>query len=130
LATTGAGQHWLDANSAFGKQQGGGTARVVLAEDGVAPQQGVAGILGERIGPARREACPAGRMGDGLGGHVGVADQTAEQVAFAVDAQWCVACRVDQGIGGQVIVVGIVGWWLAGVGLAAGSATVQGRRPA
>ncbi|MNE04470.1 hypothetical protein D3C80_970040 [compost metagenome] len=60
LPTSCAGQYRFDPQRAVEQQQLCGSASVGFAEHGVAAQQGIAGLSGEVVGPAWREAGSGG----------------------------------------------------------------------
>ncbi|MNH01898.1 hypothetical protein D3C79_611230 [compost metagenome] len=87
LPASGAGQHRFDPQRTLTQQQLRGPAGIGFTEHGVAPEQCIAGLPGKLVSPAWRKAgVGRQRVGDRLGRHVGVADQSAEQVLLAADA--------------------------------------------
>ncbi|MNH08258.1 hypothetical protein D3C79_676690 [compost metagenome] len=105
LPAAGASQHRLDAHWAVEQQQACRSAGIGFAEHGVATQQRIAGLQGEGVGPAWREAgVGRQRMGDRLGRHVGIGDQPAEQVLLGTDTQRGMALWVDQRFGRYIVV--------------------------
>ncbi|MNJ47006.1 hypothetical protein D3C77_421510 [compost metagenome] len=71
----------FDSYRTVTQQKGRGTASVLHAKHRVAAKQSITGLTGKVISPAKGVA-GVGRQGVGyrLGGHIGPADNTAEQV--------------------------------------------------